>query len=178
MCLGSKLRVGVFVEMVSRNSTSDRNRRLAQQSLKTRCVRCRSAVDVRGRRTNSDTYSCATVTQVRATYVRVHVYRDDQSAGWRQMRREDGASGREKGKSERRRGGKRSFFFSGTRGVSVKLIKFRENFYNTRPLKNVQVYTSWQFMLLHGRPPRALYPKVRSVVGGTLPRASRVVYLA
>jgi len=38
-------------------------------------------------------------------------------------------------------------FFPSTRGVSVKLIKFRENFYNTRLWKNVQVYTSWQFML-------------------------------
>lgn len=70
-----------------------------------------------------------------------------------------------------------SFFF-GTRGVSVKLIKFRENFYNTRPLKNVQVYTSWQFMLLHGRLPRPRSLS-QSPVGrrqGTTIRASRVWY--
>lgn len=63
---------------------------------------------------------------------------------------DDGEKQRKRGVGgERERDAKRALisFFPSTRGVSVKLIKFRENFYNTRPWKNVQVYTSWQFML-------------------------------
>lgn len=56
------------------------------------------------------------------------------------------AAGSEAG-GERERAG--VAFFPDTRGESVKLIKFRKNFYNTGPLKYVQVYTRGQFMFFH-----------------------------